>query len=365
MASTFPLPRRLTRAVKTGNLVIGGGAPVVVQSMTNTDTRNAAATIEQILKLEAAGCELVRVAVPDMTAVEAIPQIIKHISIPLAADIHFDHRLAIESLKAGCGKVRINPGNIGGRDKVEKIVETAASTGAAIRIGVNSGSLEPEILRKYGNPSSEALVESALNHIKILKELGFSNFIVSVKASDIERTVCSYRLLSQECDFPLHIGVTEAGDQFGGVIKSAAALGILLGEGIGDTIRISLTGDPVKEVEAAYALLRNLKLRNVGIEYISCPTCGRTEVEVETVLSRIKEKLSGIRTPLTIAVMGCAVNGPGEAREADIGIAGGKGEFLLFMKGKSVRKIKENAIVDEFVETVREYIKGLDKSKNY
>jgi (E)-4-hydroxy-3-methylbut-2-enyl-diphosphate synthase len=326
--------------------------------MTNTDTRDVAATVRQIHSLEKAGCELVRVAVPDMRAVEALARIKEEISIPLAADIHFDYRLAVEALRAGCDKVRINPGNIGGREKVEKIVETAKMTGASIRIGVNSGSLEPEILSKYGRPSSEALSESALKNIRMMEELGFDNLVVSVKASDVERTVNSYRLLARECDYPLHIGVTEAGDQFGGLIKSSTALGILLGEGIGDTIRISLTGDPVKEVEAGFILLRALKLRNIGIEYISCPTCGRTEVDVEAVLKKIKKKLSDIKTPLSVAVMGCAVNGPGEAREADAGIAGGKGEFLLFMKGKPVRKISEDAVVEEFVKIVREIAGG-------
>jgi (E)-4-hydroxy-3-methylbut-2-enyl-diphosphate synthase len=322
--------------------------------MTNTDTRDVSATVHQIHSLEKAGCELVRIAVPDMQAVEAIAGIKGEISIPLAADIHFDYRLAVEALRAGCDKVRINPGNIGGREKVEKVVEAAKITGAAIRIGVNSGSLEPEILKKYGHPSSEALAESALKNIAMMEELGFDNLVISVKASDVERTVNSYRILAGECDYPFHIGVTEAGDQFGGLIKSSAALGILLGEGIGDTIRISLTGNPVKEVEAGFALLRALKLRNVGIEYISCPTCGRTEVDVETVLKKIKEGLSDIKTPISVAVMGCAVNGPGEAREADAGIAGGKGEFLLFMKGRPVRKISEDNVVEEFVKVIRE-----------
>lgn len=365
MTSIFPLPRKSTKAVKAGNLVIGGKSPVVVQSMTNTDTRDSAATVEQIKQLENAGCELVRIAVPDMAAVEAIPEIKKGISIPLVADIHFDYRLAVEALKAGCDKIRINPGNIGAKDKIEKIVETASSTGAALRIGVNSGSLEPEILRKYGHPSSEALVESAIKHIKTLEELEFSNFVVSIKASDIERTVSANRLLSRECDYPLHIGVTEAGDQFGGIIKSSAALSVLLGEGIGDTVRISLTGNPVREVEAAFTLLRNLKLRDVGIEYIACPTCGRTEVDVETVLSKIKEKLSIVKAPITIAVMGCAVNGPGEAREADLGIAGGKGEFLLFIKGKPVRKIKDDIIVEEFVNAVMDYLRDIEQNRNH
>jgi len=354
MDSPFPLPRRKSRTAKAGNLIMGGEAPVSVQSMTNTDTRDVAATVRQIHSLEKAGCELVRVAVPDMRAVEALARIKEDISIPLAADVHFDYRLAVETLRAGCDKVRINPGNIGGREKVEKVVEAAKMTGASIRIGVNSGSLEPEILKKYGHPSSEALSESALKNIRMMEELGFDNLVVSVKASDVERTVNSYRLLARECDYPLHIGVTEAGDEFGGLIKSSAALGILLGEGIGDTIRISLTGNPVKEVEAGFILLRVLKIRNVGIEYISCPTCGRTEVDVEAVLKKIKKRLSDIKVPLSVAVMGCAVNGPGEAREADAGIAGGKGEFLLFMKGKPVRKISEDAVVEEFVKIIRE-----------
>lgn len=354
MSFVFPSPRRKSREIKAGRLMIGGDFPVSIQSMTNTDTRDVESTVGQIHALEKAGCELVRVAVPDMQAVEALAAIKEKISIPLAADVHFDYRLAVEALKAGCDKVRINPGNIGGREKVEKVVETAKQTGAAIRIGVNSGSLEPEILKKYGHPSSEALAESAMKNIKMTEDLGFNNIVISVKASDVERTVNSYRILAKECDYPFHIGVTEAGDLFGGLVKSSAALGILLGEGIGDTVRISLTGDPVKEVEAGFILLRALKLRNVGIEYISCPTCGRTEVDVETVLKKIKEGLSDIKTPISVAVMGCAVNGPGEAREADLGIAGGKGEFLLFMKGKPVRKISEETVVEEFIRVVRE-----------
>lgn len=355
MASAFPLPRRITRTVKAGKLTIGGGAPISVQSMTNTDTRDVVSTVRQIKDLENAGCELARVAVPDMKAIEALPLIKEKITIPLAADIHFDYRLAVESLKAGCDKVRINPGNIGGREKVEKVAEAARSAGAAMRIGVNSGSLEAEVLKKYNSPSADALAESAMKNVAMMEEIGFRNFVISVKSSHIAQTVEAYRILSKECEYPLHIGLTEAGDIFSGLIKSSATLSVLLGEGIGDTVRISLTGDPVKEVEAAYTLLRALKLRNVGIEFISCPTCGRTEVDVESVLARIKEKLRGIKTPLTIAVMGCAVNGPGEAREADIGIAGGKGEFLLFMKGEAVRKIKESEVVEEFVEIVKKY----------
>ncbi len=350
----FEINRRSTRELKIGGLALGGENPVRVQSMTNTDTGDREKTLAQVRELVDAGCEIVRIAVPDAEAVKTIPYIKDNIDVPLVADIHFDYKLALESIIAGCDKIRINPGNIGSSKKVEKIIEAAGEKNIAIRVGVNSGSLERELLEKYGEPSSEALAESAVNHVKTIEKMGYHNIVVSVKSSDLVKTIEANRILSREIDYPLHLGVTEAGDALSGATKSSAALGILLSEGIGDTIRISLTADPVIEVKVAFELLRFLKMRNVGIEYISCPTCGRTRVDVEATLSRVKEKLADIKEPLKIAVMGCAVNGPGEAREADIGLAGGKEEFLIFARGKVIKKVPESEAVDELVELVRQ-----------
>jgi (E)-4-hydroxy-3-methylbut-2-enyl-diphosphate synthase len=325
--------------------------------MTNTDTRDARKTISQARALQEAGCEIVRIAIPDMSAVETIGKMKEELDIPVVADIHFDYRLAIASITAGCDKIRINPGNIGSEERVAEVIEAAAAGNIPIRIGVNSGSLERELLQKYGEPSAAALAESALNHAKFFESQGFGNIVISVKSSDLEKTVNANKILAKETAYPLHLGLTEAGDALSGTAKSAAALAILLAEGIGDTIRISLTGDPVTEIAVAYDLLRSLKIRNVGIEYISCPTCGRTEVDVEGTLNEIRKRLSDISVPLKIAIMGCSVNGPGEAREADAGIAGGKGEYLVFARGEILRKVKEDEAVDALEEIVRKIAK--------
>lgn len=344
--------RKKTRKIRVGSVYIGGDSPVTVQSMTNTDTRDVAATVEQIKRLEDAGCDLVRVAVPDMESAQAIKEIKKSIRIPLAADIHFDYRLALASIENGADKIRLNPGNIGGAEKVKKVVEMAKPRGIPIRIGVNSGSLEKEILAKYGGVTPEGMVESALGHARILEELDFHDIAVSLKASSVPMTIEAYRLISDKTDYPLHIGVTEAGTVFAGTVKSAAALGCLLAEGIGDTLRISLTGDPVQEVKAGIELLKALGLRKSGIEFISCPTCGRTKIDLIKIANEVEKRLEGSKKQIKVAVMGCAVNGPGEAREADIGIAGGAGEALLFKKGEIIRKIPQDRIVDELLEEI-------------
>lgn len=348
------MERRKTRKIRIGDIYIGGDAPVTVQSMTNTDTRDAASTIEQIKRLEEAGCDIVRVAVPDREAADALKQIKKAIRVPLVADIHFDYRLALASIENGADKIRINPGNIGGTDRVKKVVEAARSRGIPIRIGVNSGSLENTILARYGSATPEAMVESALGHVRILEELGFHDIIVSLKASNVPVTIGSYRLMSARADYPLHIGVTEAGTLFSGVVKSAAGLGCLLAEGIGDTLRISLTGDPVEEVRAGIELLKALELRREGVDLISCPTCGRTRIDLIRIANEVEKKLAGCSKPIKVAVMGCAVNGPGEAREADIGIAGGAGEALLFKKGRIIRKVPQEQIVEELLAEIDE-----------
>jgi (E)-4-hydroxy-3-methylbut-2-enyl-diphosphate synthase len=348
------MERRKTRKIRIGDIYIGGDAPVTVQSMTNTDTRDAASTIEQIKRLEEAGCDIVRVAVPDREAADALKQIKKAIRVPLVADIHFDYRLALASIENGADKIRINPGNIGGTDRVKKVVEAARSRGIPIRIGVNSGSLENTILARYGSATPEAMVESALGHVRILEELGFHDIIVSLKASNVPVTIGSYRLMSARADYPLHIGVTEAGTLFSGVVKSAAGLGCLLAEGIGDTLRISLTGDPVEEVRAGIELLKALELRREGVDLISCPTCGRTRIDLIRIANEVEKKLAGCSKPIKVAVMGCAVNGPGEAREADIGIAGGAGEALLFKKGRIIRKVPQERIVEELLAEIDE-----------
>lgn len=341
--------RKKTRKIRAGSVYIGGDSPVTVQSMTNTDTRDIAATVEQIRKLEEAGCDIVRVAVPDNEAAQAIRQIKKAIGIPLVADIHFDYRLALASIENGADKIRLNPGNIGGADRVKKVVEMAKPRGIPIRIGVNSGSLEKEILAKYGGVTPGGMVESALGHARILEELDFHDIAISLKASSVPMTIEAYRLISEKTDYPLHIGVTEAGTVFSGTVKSAAALGCLLAEGIGDTIRISLTGDPEEEVRVGIELLKALGLRESGIEFISCPTCGRTKIDLIKIANEVEKRLEGSRKHIKVAVMGCAVNGPGEAREADIGIAGGSGEALLFKKGEIIRKIPQDRIVDELL----------------
>ncbi len=333
------------KIVKIGNVNIGGGFPVAIQSMCNTKTENVTATVEQILALEKAGCEIVRVAVPTMEAAEAIAKIKKQIHIPLVADIHFDYRLALAALENGIDKIRLNPGNIGDKNRVAQVVALAKHKGVPIRIGVNGGSLEKELYQKYGGVTPEALVESALRHVTILDELNFNDIVISLKASDIKLTVEAYRLLSKTVPHPLHLGITEAGTKFTGTIKSAIGLGILLYDGIGSTIRVSLTDNPVEEVIAAKKILEVMELRHFGIKMISCPTCGRTEVDLVKIATQLEGLIQGIEKNITLAVMGCAVNGPGEAREADIGIAGGKNEFLLFKKGLVVKKLREDEVI--------------------
>lgn len=341
--------RRKTRVVKIGDVPVGGDNPIVVQSMTNTDTRNVEATVHQIKELEAAGCELVRVAVVDMQAAEAIARIVPQINIPLIADIHFDYRLALKSIEAGAQGLRINPGNIGERKRVQEIVKRCQERDIPIRIGVNAGSLERRLLDKYGEVCAAALVESAREHIKILEDMAFYNIKVSLKSSSVLMTVEAYQLLSQQVDYPLHVGVTEAGTLERGLVKSALGIGLLLYQGIGDTIRISLTADPVEEVWAAYEILRNLGLRNRGPELISCPTCGRSEIDLIGLAKAVDEKIKYLPDPIKIAVMGCVVNGPGEAREADVGIAGGRGVGLLFRRGEIVKKVPEAELINELM----------------
>ncbi|MDA8211952.1 MAG: flavodoxin-dependent (E)-4-hydroxy-3-methylbut-2-enyl-diphosphate synthase [Clostridia bacterium] len=342
--------RRDTKGIKVGPVAIGGGAPVSVQSMTNTDTRDIAATVQQIEQLARAGCEIVRVAAPDREAAEALKGIKEQIAIPLIADIHFDHRLALLALENGVDGLRINPGNIGSAEKVKAVVDRAKAKGIPIRIGVNAGSLEKELLAKYGHPTPEAMVESALRHIDILEKLNFDLIKISLKASDVPLMLQAYRLLSQRVNYPLHVGVTEAGTVTSGTIKSSVGIGTLLAEGIGDTIRVSLTGHPVHEVRVGFEILKVLGLRQKGATLISCPTCGRCEINLIPIAEQVEAKLLEVDKPLKVAVMGCVVNGPGEAREADIGIAGGKGVGLLFKKGEVIRKVKEDELVQALLE---------------
>jgi (E)-4-hydroxy-3-methylbut-2-enyl-diphosphate synthase len=345
--------KQATKQITLGNLKIGGGAPVVVQSMTKTDTRDVASTVAQIKRLEAAGCEAVRAAVLDYNAAKAIKAIKKAIKIPFIADVHFDYKLALESIANGIDGLRINPGNIGDKLKIKEVVNAAKDRGIPIRIGVNAGSLEKDLLKKYGHPTAEALVESAKRHIKILEDLNFTSIKVSLKASDVMKTVEAYRLFSKKFNYPLHIGISEAGPAFSGTIKSAVGLGILLSEGIGDTIRVSLTSDPAEEVKVAYEILKSLHLRQKGPEIISCPTCGRCQIDIKGLVNKIEAELTNIKKPIKVAVMGCVVNGPGEAREADIGIAGGKGIGILFKQGKVVRKFKEHELFKTLMKEIK------------
>lgn len=345
--------RRYSKEVCVGNVKIGGNNPISVQSMTNTDTRDANATISQIKRLEDVGCEIVRVAVPDMQAAKNIGEIKSKVNIPIIADIHFDYRLALEAIEQGVDGVRINPGNIGSIDKVKMVVEKCKEKNLKIRIGVNGGSLEKELLQKYGSATAEALVESALGHVKILEDLDFYNIVISLKSSDIYKTVEAYELISKKVDYPLHIGITESGSIKKGTIKSSIGVGTLLLNGIGDTIRISLTGDPTEEVIVGKEILRSLNLLNDKIKVISCPTCGRCNIDLISVVNEVEEKIGNIDKDVTIAIMGCAVNGPGEAREADLGIAGGKGEGILFKKGQIIRKIKGDRLVEELLDEIK------------
>jgi (E)-4-hydroxy-3-methylbut-2-enyl-diphosphate synthase len=340
-----------TKVVQVGNVKIGGGNPISIQSMCNTDTRDAVATIKQIHDLEKAGCEIIRVAVPDMTAAQAIKEIKKNISIPLVADIHFDYQLALESIKNGVDKVRINPGNIGKIENVQKVVDACKDKKIPIRIGINTGSLEKEAEEKYGR-TAKAMVESALKHIQILEKLHFYDIVISLKASDIQRTVEAYRLLSQKVDYPLHLGITEAGTLNTGTIKSSVGLGIMLFEGLGDTIRVSLTGDPIEEVRCGWEILKSLKLRSRGVNFISCPTCGRTEIDLIGLANKVEKALISVDKPITVAVMGCVVNGPGEAKEADIGVAGGHKQGVIFKKGQILKTVPEEKILEELLSEI-------------
>jgi (E)-4-hydroxy-3-methylbut-2-enyl-diphosphate synthase len=352
----FP-PRRKTRPVKVGRLTVGGGAAIVVQSMTKTDTRDVAKTVEQIRQMEAAGCEIVRLAVPDLEAAKALPEIRKQCpdSI-LVSDIHFQYKFALMALDAGFDKLRINPGNIGDEEKVRIVVRRAQDQRVPIRIGVNAGSLERRLLEKYGFPTPEAMVESAEYHLKILEDLGFQDTIVSLKSSNVKLTVAAYRLFSERFEYPLHLGVTEAGTQFSGTVKSCVGMGMLLAEGIGDTIRVSLATEPAEEVRVAYEMLKALELRSRGPVVIACPTCGRLEVDLFKIAGDIEKATAHIKMPLSLAVMGCAVNGPGEAREADLGVAAGRGNGMIYRQGKAIRRVTEQEIVPALLEEIERFV---------
>ena len=353
VSSIENMKRRPSREVKLGTLRIGDNAPISVQSMTNTDTQDVAATIAQSRELQAAGCEVIRVAVPNMMAASVLGEIKAGISVPLVADIHFNYQLALRALEEDVDGLRINPGNIGDAEKTRAVVEAAMEKGAPIRIGVNAGSLGKDLLARYGHATPEAMVESAMRHVQILNEMGFHDTIISLKASDALRTIEAYRLIADRVDYPLHLGVTEAGTAFAGAIKSAVGIGVLLAEGIGDTIRVSLTDDPVLEVRAGYEILKSLGLRSHGPMIISCPTCGRCKIDLVRIAREVEAKVSDIREPLKIAVMGCIVNGPGEAREADIGIAGGVGKGILFKKGEKICSVPEEKLVEVLVEEIK------------
>ena len=347
--------RRVSRQISLGEVVIGGQAPISVQSMTNTDTRDVAATVAQIKRLEKAGCELVRVAVPDETAALSLKAIREQISIPLLADIHFDHKLALLAVEQGVDGLRLNPGNIGSAARVREVVAACRDHSVPIRIGVNGGSLEKELLVKYG-PTPEALVESALSHVRLLEKENFTQIKISLKSSDVPATLAAYRQLAARVDYPFHIGITEAGTKLRGAIKSAAGIALLLAEGLGDTLRVSLTAPPEDEIFVAFEILKSLGLRQRGIELISCPTCGRTEVALVELAENVEKSLAHIETPLKIAVMGCVVNGPGEARHADFGIAGGKGVGLIFRKGEVLKKLPESELLSALVNEVENYV---------
>lgn len=339
-----------TKVIKIGDRVIGGGNPVLIQSMTNTKTEDVEATVAQILRLEEAGCEIVRCTVPTMEAALALKEIKKQIHIPLVADIHFDYRMAIAAMENGADKIRINPGNIGSIDRIKAVVDCAKERNIPIRIGVNSGSLEKELVEKYNGVTAEGIVESALDKVKIVEDLGYDNLVVSIKSSDVLMCAKAHELIAEQCKYPLHVGITESGTVFSGNIKSSIGLGIILSQGIGDTIRVSLTGDPVEEIKTAKLVLRTLGLRKGGIEVVSCPTCGRTQIDLIKLANDVETLVAGIPLDIKVAVMGCVVNGPGEAKEADIGIAGGKGEGLLIKKGEIVKKLPEDQLLSALKE---------------
>ena len=349
--------RHKTREVRIGNVVIGGEHPIVVQSMTNTRTEDVEATVAQILRLEAAGCEIVRCTVPTQEAADALREIKKQIHIPLVADIHFDYKMAIAAIENGADKIRINPGNIGSEERVRAVVEKAKEYNVPIRIGVNSGSLEKDLLEKYGGVTAEGIVESALDKVHMIERMGYENLVVSIKSSDVMMCVKAHELLAPQCPYPLHVGITEAGTLYSGNIKSSVGLGIILNAGIGNTIRVSLTGDPVEEIRSAKLILKTLGLRKGGIEVVSCPTCGRTKINLIELANQVELMVQEFPLDIKVAVMGCVVNGPGEAREADIGIAGGIGEGLLIKKGEIIRKVKE----EDLLETLRQELINWEK----
>ncbi len=348
---------RNSRQINIGGVRVGGGAPVTVQSMTKTDTRDINATVAQIKSLEKVGCDIVRLAVPDMEAALALGKIKKRTKIPIVSDIHFDYKLALEAVKQGVDGMRINPGNIGAKYRIKAVVDAVRERGIPIRIGVNSGSLEKDILRKHGSPTPEALAESAMRHVSILEDLDFRDIKISVKSTDVRKMIAAYRLLAEKTEYPLHLGVTEAGTYEMGTIKSSVGIGTLLAEGIGDTIRVSLTGDPVDEIDVGLKILRSLGMRRNGIELISCPGCGRLEIDLMKLVKDVEGRIAGLELPrpIKIAILGCVVNGPGEASEADIGIAGGRGKGMLYKDGKLVRSFKEGEIVDELVKELETF----------
>ncbi|MCZ6638809.1 MAG: flavodoxin-dependent (E)-4-hydroxy-3-methylbut-2-enyl-diphosphate synthase [Candidatus Dadabacteria bacterium] len=349
---------RNTRQIELGGIKIGGGAPITVQSMTKTDTRDIPGTVAQIKSLEKAGCDIVRLAVPDMDAAKSLGEIKKQTNIPIISDIHFDYKLALEAVKQGVDGMRINPGNIGSKYRIKAVVDAVRERGIPIRIGVNSGSLEKDILKKHGSPTAEALAESAFRHVEILEDLDFRDIKISVKSTDVKKMIASYRILAERCEYPLHLGVTEAGTYEMGTIKSSIGIGTLLADGIGDTIRVSLTGDPVDEVIVGFNILRSLGLRRNGIELISCPGCGRLEIDLMKLVKDVEDRITDINLPrpIKVAILGCVVNGPGEASEADIGIAGGRGKGMLYKDGKLVRSFKEDQIVDELVKELKTFV---------
>ena len=348
---------RNSRQINIGGIRVGGGAPVTVQSMTKTDTRDVPATVAQIKSLEKAGCDIVRLAVPDMDAALALGKIKKQTKIPIVSDIHFDYRLALEAVRQGVDGMRINPGNIGAKYRIKAVVDAVRERGIPIRIGVNSGSLEKDILKKHGSPTPEALAESALRHVSILEDLDFRDIKISVKSTDVKKMIAAYRILAELTDYPLHLGVTEAGTYEMGTIKSSIGIGTLLAEGIGDTIRVSLTGDPAQEIDVGIKILKSLGIRRNGIELISCPGCGRLEIDLMKLVKDVEDRIAGLELPrpIKIAILGCVVNGPGEAAEADIGIAGGRGKGMLYKDGKLVRSFKEGQIVDELVKELETF----------
>ena len=339
------MKRDETKVIQIGNVKIGGGNPVAIQSMTNTKTEDVEATVQQILALEVAGCQIIRCAVPTMEAAEAIREIKKRIHIPLVADIHFDYRLAIAAIENGADKIRINPGNIGDRSRVQAVVDKAKEYNIPIRVGVNSGSLEKPLLEKYGGVTAEGIVESAMDKVRLIEEMGYDNLVVSIKSSDVLMCVKAHELIAKQCPYPLHVGITESGTVLSGNIKSSVGLGIILYQGIGDTIRVSLTGDPLEEIKSAKLILKTLGLRKGGIEVVSCPTCGRTKIDLIGLANQVENMVADIPLDIKVAVMGCVVNGPGEAKEADIGIAGGIGEGLLIKKGEIIKKVKEEQLL--------------------